>query len=198
MARVVDCYFSPISVWAFLGMARYRRVLEVTGARGTWKPVDIGRLFAAVGALPLAQRSPARRANRLQEIKRWSEFLAIPLNPNPRHFPTDPGPACRLIAAAHLQGDDGGRLAEACLRACWVEERDIADPATLVALADGCGLAGDKLIQQADTEQAQALVEAYTDEAIERGALGSPCFVIGDAVFFGQDRLDFVERALMG
>ncbi len=198
MSKQVDCYFTPISPWAYLGMRRFRKLADATEARAAFKPVDISKIFASVGAVPVAQRPLAKQRNRIQELRRWSRYLSIPLHAEPRYFPTDPMPACRLIAAAILRGDDGAELAEACLSACWAEEKNIADSRTLAELAERCGYDGSKLLEAAKKEKTRRLIESYTDEALRRGVIGSPCYVIGEEVFFGQDRLDFVEWELRG
>lgn len=196
MSQTVDCYFTPISPWAYLGMARFRRMVANSGATVNFKPVDIMQIFASVGALPLGQRPQPKQDNRLQELARWRDFLDLPLSLHPQFFPTNPIPACRLIAAAIAQGNDGAELSEACLRACWVDEQNIADNDTLIQLANRCGLDGEALLQLSQQEAAQQQIQTNTDEALARGVIGSPCYLIGDQVYFGQDRLDFVERAL--
>ena len=196
MSGQVECYFTPISPWAYLGMARFRKIVTKTGASASWRPVDIGRVFGTVGAVPVGKRPLPKQANRLQELARWREYLGLPLNLHPKFFPVNPDPACRLIAAAILQGEDGAALSEACLNAVWSEERDLADAPTLASIADECGLNGARLVSLSEQPEAMALIGQYTDDAISKGVIGSPCYVIGDQVYFGQDRLDFVERAL--
>ncbi|WP_210397786.1 2-hydroxychromene-2-carboxylate isomerase [Motiliproteus sediminis] len=196
MNTVVDCYFTPISVWAYLGAERFNRLSQRLGVEARWKPVKIAEVFAASGALPLGQRPPSRLANRLQEIERWSEYLQIPLHLEPRFFPVDPTPACRLITAAILAGEDGGSLARACLTACWREQRDISNRETLAHLAAEAGLDGEALLARAAAAEVEAQLDAWTQEAIERGVIGSPCYLVDDQVFFGQDRLEFLERYL--
>ncbi|OMH38207.1 2-hydroxychromene-2-carboxylate isomerase [Motiliproteus sp. MSK22-1] len=196
MSAHVECYFTPISPWAYLGMARFRRIVANTRVSASWKPVDISRVFATVGAVPVGKRPQSKQANRLQELERWRDYLGLPLNLQPKFFPVDPDPACRLIAAAILQGEDGAALSEACLKAVWSEERDLSDVATLASIADECGLNGSQLTSLSDQPEAQILIDRYTDQAISKGVIGSPCYVIDDQVYFGQDRLDFVERAL--
>jgi 2-hydroxychromene-2-carboxylate isomerase len=197
MGQIVDCYFTPFSPWAYLGMARFRQIVAQTGAQARFKPVDIMAVFASVGALPLGQRSQARQDNRLQELERWREFLDLPLNLHPRFFPTNPTPACRLIVAAISQGDDGAALSEACLSACWVDEQDISSPDTLIQLANDGGLDGSALYQASLDDAVTQQLLANTTEALARGVIGSPCYLIAEQVFFGQDRLDFVKRALI-
>ncbi|MEH6473368.1 MAG: 2-hydroxychromene-2-carboxylate isomerase [Halopseudomonas sp.] len=196
MSKTVDCFFTPISPWAYLGMARFRRIVAETGTQAQFKPVDIMQVFANVGAVPLGQRPQPKQDNRLQELLRWREFLNLPLNLHPQFFPTDPMPACRLIAADIAQGGDGAALAQACLSACWVDEKNIATEDTLIQLAEQVGLDGQALYQHSLQDEVQKQVQANTDEALARGVIGSPCYLMGDQVFFGQDRLDFVERAL--
>ncbi len=196
MSHTVDCFFTPVSPWAYLGMSRFRRIAKATGADARFKPVDIMQIFASVGAVPLGQRPASKQENRLQELKRWRQFLAMPLNLNPAFFPTNPAPACQLIAASIARGSDGGALSEACLKACWAEEKDLSDNDTLIDLANQAGFNGSALLKLAQSPEIAAAVQRNTDEALARGVIGSPCYVIDDQVFFGQDRLDFVERAL--
>ncbi|MEH6823625.1 MAG: 2-hydroxychromene-2-carboxylate isomerase [Motiliproteus sp.] len=197
MSQTVDCYFTPISPWAYLGMARFRRIVAETGAVAAFKPVDIMQVFARVGALPLGQRPQSKQDNRLQELVRWRDYLKMPLILQPQFFPTNPIPACRLISAVASLGLDAAALSEACLKACWVEEQDIASADTLIQLTDRCGLDGRGLYQASLLDAALQQVQANTDEALARGVIGSPCYLVDDQVFFGQDRLDFVARALL-
>jgi 2-hydroxychromene-2-carboxylate isomerase len=94
------------------------------------------------------------------------------------------------------RGGDMGALSGACLQAVWAEERNIADPATLAAIAEEQGLDGQALLSAAQEPAASAGYAANTEAAIAAGVFGAPTFVIGDALFWGQDRLDFVARAL--
>lgn len=196
MTKPVDFYFSPVSPWTYLGMARFRAMTARAGAQVHYKPVHLARIFETIALPPLPQRPEPLQRHRMQELRRWRAYLGIPINLQPRHFPTDPTPACRLIAAAVLQGRDPAQLSEACMAACWMEERDIADRATLVEIAGRCGFDGAALAEEAGRDAALRLVDANTGEAIARGVIGSPSYVIGDEVLFGQDRLEFVAREL--
>ena len=88
------------------------------------------------------------------------------------------------------------KLARAALRACWAEERDIADAATLAAIVRAEGLDPGAILGDAALAAAKAKYEAYTQEAIERGVFGAPTYAIDDELFWGQDRLEFVDRKL--
>jgi 2-hydroxychromene-2-carboxylate isomerase len=104
--------------------------------------------------------------------------------------------AARAIVAAQKTGFGDAALAEACLAAVWARDLDIADADVVVLLARECGLDGDALLARAQTPECEALYQNYTDEAIAAGVVGSPTVFVGDAMFFGQDRFDFVEEEL--
>jgi 2-hydroxychromene-2-carboxylate isomerase len=189
----IDYYFSPMSTWTYLGHRRLEAIAQKHDAAIAYKPVDMARVFAASGGLPLPQRPPQRRAYRRFELERWRTFLDLPINLQPKHAPVPVERASRMIIAAE---EESGRLAFALMRACWVEERDISDPATLLAIAGECGLDGEALLARADAEEAAATFEANTAEAITRQVFGAPTYFFRDEPFWGQDRLDFLDRAL--
>jgi len=196
VAKTVDYFFAPISPWTYLGSARFRRIAEETGAKVNVRPVNLGKVFPATGGLPLAKRAPERQAYRLVELKRWSEYLGVPIRLHPKHFPADDRLASRLVLAARERGEDALALAHALGRAVWEEERDIADVETLVAIAGEAGLDGRALLGEALKPEMEDLLESETAAAIESGIFGAPSYVIDGEIFWGQDRLDFVERKL--
>jgi 2-hydroxychromene-2-carboxylate isomerase len=193
VTKEIDYYFTPASPWTYLGHQRLEAIAATHGATIRTKPVDIGRVFAVSGGLPLAQRPKQRQAYRLVELERWRRFLGLPLNLKPRHFPVPGTDASHLIIAA---GADAGRVAFALMRAVWVEERDISDRATLRAIAGEAGLDADAVLARAAAPATAAMLAAYTDEAVERQVFGAPTYVYRDELFWGQDRLDFLDRAL--
>jgi len=148
--------------------------------------------------LPPAKRHPSRQRFRMDELKRWSAHLDVPMNLTPAHFPTDQTLAAQMVFAAG--GADGnaqaGLLSDAILTACWAEEKNIADEATLVALADNVGLDGSALVSAAKQDAMAQLYSATTSEAHAAEVFGSPTYKIGDELFWGQDRLEFLDRAL--
>ena len=194
--KTVRYFFTPSSPWTYLGHDRFVAMAKRHGARVLLRPCDLGRVFPVSGGLPLPKRAPQRQAYRLHELARWREHLGVPLNIHPKHFPVPADHAARTIVAADLAaGTDAAlRLAGALMRACWAEDRDIADAATVAAIVGEQGLDAGALGAKAD--EAARLYDAYTDEAIERQVFGAPFYVIGDEPFCGQDRLEFVERAL--
>ncbi|MBE0615857.1 MAG: 2-hydroxychromene-2-carboxylate isomerase [Burkholderiales bacterium] len=198
MGKTVDYYFSPISPWTYLGHARFADMAKRHGALVNVKPTDFGKVFPISGGLPLPKRAPQRQAYRLVELKRFSAHLKIPLNLQPKFFPA-PGDlaAQTIIAAGKAGGSDAAmRLAGAVQRACWAEERNIADADTLGALCTEQGMDAAALAAAAQSDAVKAAYAAYTQEAIERNVFGAPSYVIDGEIFWGQDRLEFVERAL--
>jgi 2-hydroxychromene-2-carboxylate isomerase len=130
------------------------------------------------------------------ELRRWRDHLGIPLNLHPKYFPVDETLAARMVIAHRQRGGDIAALSQAMLTGVWAEERDLADRATLLEIAREQGADGPALLAAADGDAAQREYRANTHAAIEEGVFGMPTFVIGDELFWGQDRLDFVARAL--
>ncbi len=197
MGLSIDYFFAPQSPWSYLGHARLQEIAKRAGATINVLPVDLGRVFPVSGGLPLAKRAPQRQAYRLVELRRFSEFLGRPLNLQPRYFPVSGDDAAKLIVAIEMNdGSDAAmRIAEATMRAVWVEQRNIAAPTVLQLLLEATGLQARRL----DDSQSQAVHERYEQDsqrAIDAGVFGAPTYVIEGEMFWGQDRLDFVERRL--
>ncbi len=197
MLKIVDYYFTPHSPWTYLGHQRFLDMIMSHQGAMNLKPVDFGKIFPASGGLPLPKRAPQRQAYRMMELKRWREHLGIPLNLEPKFFPVDPELASLLIIAAGANRSAvAPSLAYDLMRAVWVEDRNIADADTLKAIIRAKGLPADELLAQATSPETKATYESFTQEALARGVFGAPTFVYRDELFWGQDRLDFLERAL--
>jgi 2-hydroxychromene-2-carboxylate isomerase len=197
VSLAIDYFLSPQSPWTYLGHERFAAIAARTGARINVLPVDLGRVFPVSGGLPLAKRAPQRQAYRLVELKRFSEHLGRPLNLQPRYFPVSGDDAAKLIIAVDVADGSAAamKIAGAIMRGVWVEEKNIADPAVLQSMLEACGLPGKRL----DDSQSQSVHERYEQDsqrAIDGGVFGAPTFVIDGEMFWGQDRLDFVERRL--
>lgn len=198
MTLHVDYYASLNSPWTHLGAARLMAMVARHGATVRIYPVDFGTIFPASGGLPLPKRSPLRQAYRLQELERWRRFLAIPIQLTPRSFPTNERPAAHcVIAVRETVGDAPAiALAHRVLKALWEEEADTGDQGTLATLIGDVGLDAPSVLQQADEERWASRRVADTDAALARGVFGAPSYVIGEEIFWGQDRLEFLERRL--
>ena len=198
MGRTVDYYFAPQSPWAYLGHQRFAAIAQNSGATVRVMPIDLGgKVFPISGGLPLGQRAPQRQAYRLVELQRFSQHLNAPLNLKPRYFPVSGDDAARLIIAADLAlgAPAAMKLAGAVLAACWAQERNLADEKVLAELLNEQGLPA-ALLAQSHSQAVQEHYESHTQAAIDAGVFGAPSYVVDGEIFWGQDRLDFVERAL--
>ena len=194
----VQYFFSPQSPWTYLGHQRFWDIARQHHATIEVLPVDIGgKVFPVSGGQPLAKRPPQRQAYRLIELQRFAEHLQVPLNLRPTFFPVAGDDAARVIIA--VEASDGAdaamRIADALLRAVWVEQRNIADESTLAALLRERDLPA-RCLDDAHSPSVQERYEANTQRAIDAGVFGAPSYVIDGEIFWGQDRLDFVERRL--
>ena len=196
MSKEIDYYYSHVSPWSYLGAARLYKIAEAAGAKINFKPVNLGVIFPQSGGLPLGKRAPQRRAYRMMELKRWKAHLGVELNLGPKFFPTNDTTANLMAVTAGLDGLDVAPLSLAILRKCWVEEKDVAEETVLVEAANQCGLDGDALLAASREDRAREGFDANTEEASKRQVFGAPTYIYKDEVFWGQDRLDFLERAL--
>jgi len=195
----IDYYFTPQSPWTYLGHARFTGMARAAGATVRVLPADFGQVFPVSGGLPLGKRAPQRQAYRLLELRRFGEHLKMPINIQPKFFPVGGDPAARLIIAVQMHdGTDAAmKIAGAVFNGVWEQQRDIASDTVLAELLAECGLDAVRLAQSHDAA-VQAHYDANTKAAIDTSVFGAPTFVVDGEMFWGQDRLDFVERKLRG
>lgn len=195
----IDYYFTTISPFAYLAGTRLEEIAARHGATITYKPVDIAGLYARTSGTPLAERHDSRKEYRLQELRRQAAKLDMPINLRPMFFPTNPAPAAYAIIAAQAKGGGGdlGALVHGVLRACWAENRNIAEDEVVTDLlkAHGFdpGLAFSGMLMGAET------YARNLEEAVAAGAFGSPFYVVDSGErFWGQDRLADLDLHLAG
>ncbi|MBS0124766.1 2-hydroxychromene-2-carboxylate isomerase [Thetidibacter halocola] len=194
----IDYFFATLSPYTYLAGTRLEQIAAKHGATITYKPLDILALFARTGGTAPAQRHPNRQAWRAQELTRASKKTGLPLNLKPAHWPTNAAPsAYAIIAAQNAGGGDLGALVHAILRACWTEDKDVADDAVIRAALEEAGfdpkLADSGLLVGAET------YAKNLDEAVERGAFGAPTYLVDSGqIFWGHDRLDDLDAHLAG
>jgi 2-hydroxychromene-2-carboxylate isomerase len=196
MKKSILYFYNHSSPWTYLGHERFLDIARENDAEVRFRPCESHRIFAVSGGLPVGQRSPQRQAYRLAELRRWREYLNMPLVIQSAHAPVPMAGLNRLVIAAQQAGEDTGRLSSALLRARWAEDCDLADQNMLLSIAEALGMNGEKLLAASRSESIGALYDAYTQEAIDRQVFGAPTYIYGDESFWGQDRLDFVLRAL--
>ncbi|MGB0671763.1 MAG: 2-hydroxychromene-2-carboxylate isomerase [Rhodospirillales bacterium] len=191
----IEHFFFIQSPYAYLGFQRLLDIAARHGAEVIHRPMSGGRIFPATGGLPLAQRPPERLKYRLVELDRWRTYLGVPLNLEPAHFPHPDMPGAGVVLAAREAGLDAGRLAMAIQRATWAEERNMGDEAQVAALLIENNFPAD-LLEAGKSEAIQKTFEAESDAALAYGIFGAPSYVLDGELFWGQDRLDFLDRAL--
>lgn len=191
----IQAFYGPSSPWAYLGAQHLYAIAERHNTPLVLRPI---RVIAENGGIPLRTRPQPRQDYHAVELARWSRYLEIPLNLQPRHYP------CRTIEIAagamiaiQLAGLDAPAFSFAVQRALWAEERDIADVATLRALAlDSVGEIGADLIDEPLAPEIRAAWEDNLAEAQRLGIFGTPTYVYAGELYWGQDRLEFLERAV--
>lgn len=192
----VDYFFGTLSPYAYLAGTRLEDIAAKHGATITYKPLDLIALFARTGGTPPADRHESRKAYRLQELRRQSAKTGLQFNLQPAHWPTNPAPSSFAIIAAQAEGGgDMGRLVHSIGRACWAEEKNIAEEAVVRDCLTQAGfdpdLADKGLWTGAD------IYEKNLEEAVNRGVFGAPFYISDeDERFWGQDRLADLDQYL--
>ncbi|MES2740736.1 MAG: 2-hydroxychromene-2-carboxylate isomerase [Pseudomonadota bacterium] len=199
MSKICQYFMAPHSPWVYLGHARMVALAVRHGVQIDLRPFDLGRVLSVSGGLPLAKRAPQRQAYRLAELARWSAFLQVPMHVQPSFFPVSPDAAAKLIIATRLAlgGEVALDLSHAIMRGVWAEQRNIGDEESLIQIAAGCELDGRMLLKTSQTASVQAEYDRNTDDAIAASVFGAPWYVVDGEGFWGQDRLDFLERAFV-
>lgn len=194
----VDYYFSTLSPFTYLAGQRLEEIAQKHGATVTYKPLDIMALFARTGGVAPKDRHPNRIAYRAQELARMQKKSGMDLVMQPAFWPTNAAPsAYAIIAAQEAGGGDLGQLSHSILRACWAEEKDIADEAVVQDCLEAAGFSRDLTMSGLLTG-----AETYArnlEEAVDAGAFGAPFYVTDDDQrFWGQDRLEDLDAHLAG
>ena len=198
MRTTINYYFTVTSPWSYLGDIRLREIAARCSVVLQHRPVIAGEIFSKTGGLPLKDRSAERQAYRLRELARWRERLEIELNLEPTFFPASSELADKVIIVTRDSGIDPGPLTNAFMRTVWVENKNIADPGVVKNVLDVQGLDVVTLMASAQQDETARMLAAHTEKAISRGVFGLPSYVTAHDLFWGQDRLDFLEYSLAG
>jgi 2-hydroxychromene-2-carboxylate isomerase len=196
MEKTIDYYFTPPSPYSYLAGPRFKVLAQRNNLVVNWKPFDLFAAFALTGQKKVKERPPQIQANRLTELARWGSFLEMKINVQPKHFPPDPAPSHKMIMAAIRTGENVTDLTNAYMSACWAEERDIGDTDTTIAIANEQGFAGKDLFESTVNSGIQKNLDQNTDEAISQNVFGAPTWIYEGELFWGQDRIDFLTRAI--
>ena len=198
MNATIDYYFAPQSPWTYFGHERFAAIARAANATVRVLPVDYGQIFPVSGGLPLPKRAPQRQAYRLVELARFRDALKVPMHIQPKYFPVASDDAARLIVAVDLNDgvDAAMRISGAVFRAVWEQEADIANPDTLAALLTQHGLAANRL-ELSRGQPVQEKFQSNTQAAIAANVFGAPSYVVDGEIFWGQDRLKFLQKRLL-
>ena len=198
MTKTVEYFLAPQSPYAYLGHDRFVSITKKAQATVLIKPFDVAKIFSLSGGVPVGQRPLQRQTYRLVELQRWSSYLNKPFVLQPAFFPVSGDPGSKLIIAAQQAygTEQALALAGALGSAIWAEEKNITDLMTLEAIATNLKLDGAKLVTALESDAVLKSFNQHTEEAIAAKVFGVPWYRIDGEDFWGQDRLDFVERAL--
>ncbi|MDP1631923.1 MAG: 2-hydroxychromene-2-carboxylate isomerase [Caulobacter sp.] len=193
--KTLDFLFDVGSPTTYLAHKRLPEIVARTGATVTYIPMLLGGVFKATGnASPVMV--PAKGVYMGADMARFAGKHGVTLNMNP-HFPINTLPMMRMLAG--LQGDDRfPPVVDVLFDAMWKGRKQMADPAVVAEVLTQAGCDAAALLALAETPEAKNRLKANTEAAIARGAFGAPTFFIGEAMYFGQDRLDWIEEALTG
>lgn len=195
--KTIEYFLFPQSPYAYMGHDRFVSMARKAGVHIHVKPMDAAKVFPVSGGLPLPKRAPQRVAYRMAELKRWRDFLGLPMHVEPAFFPVAGDPAARMICGAQTQDPQKAvDFAGEVLKSVWERQENIADDAVLMQCAARAGLDGTALLAASKAPAAQAAYDTCTQEAIDKQVFGAPTYIYKGELFWGQDRLDFVERAL--
>jgi len=194
----IEYFYSTHSAFAYLGSTRFMTIAQQSQRKILHKPVNLGAVVQAARGHGFKEFSKAHRGYFFgREIERWAEFRQAPaVKHRPIHHDNDLSLSSGMIIAALEAGLNADNLAHAILQAHWRDDADHADPDTLVRLASECGYDAEMLLTRARDPEIQQIFQANTDEAIARSVFGSPTYFVDGDMFYGQDRLELIERAL--
>ncbi|WP_170319590.1 2-hydroxychromene-2-carboxylate isomerase [Polyangium spumosum] len=193
----VEFFFDFSSPFAYLGATQVEALAARKGATLVYRPFLLGALFKAIGTpnVPLAAMPEPKRRLITADLYRWADHWGVPFRFASR-FPMNTVKPLRMVLAApetHV-----GPLVAALYRAYWALDRDISADDVLVDVATSVGLDGAALVAATADERIKQRLREATEQAERAGVCGAPCFRVGDLLFWGQDRLLFVEKALDG
>jgi 2-hydroxychromene-2-carboxylate isomerase len=191
----LEFFFDYGSPYSYLADSRLPALAERTGAEIAYRPMLLGGVFKATGnQSPAVQPCEAKRAYGFLELRRWVAHMGVRFAGNP-HFPIDTLLLMRTAVAAQRAGVFEP-FHRAVYPAFWAEGENLGEPEVVGRVVEKAGIDARALLEAAASPDVKAELRATTEEAVARGAFGAPTFFVGDEMFFGNDRLDFVERAL--
>lgn len=193
MSVEIEFFFDVVSPYSYLASTQIPKLEAETGATVDWRPFFLGGVMKSANNSPPA-RVPNKAKYMYADLQRWAERYDIDLQ-YPSDFPVNSLRAQRLILIAKRLHSDPAPLARRFFEAYWAEGRDISEPEVLKEAIEKTGFDSEQFFEQIEKDDIKKKLEANSNEAVERGAFGAPTFFVGDEMFWGNDRLDFVREA---
>jgi 2-hydroxychromene-2-carboxylate isomerase len=196
VAQQIDYYFTCISPFSYLGHQAITDVAAKHGAALNIKPINLAGLWESSGAVPLPQRSAMRQRYRLIELQRCAEYRGLPITPKPAHFPVNPTLADQSVIAIIESGGNPQSYLASVFRAIWVNDRNISDETVLADLLGAAGHDTTAVLEKAQSDEIAAIRARNTEESVAADAMGAPAYVVNGEPFWGQDRIEMIDRML--
>ena len=196
MTNTLDYYFATPSPWAYLATPRVIKLKNKYDLKINWKPSDLMEIFAVHGVAAVKDRPQPVQLNRLTELKRWGKFLNMPITIQPKFFPVDPSLSHRTIILAQKNSIKIENLIFSFQKAVWADEKNISDENTIIEICKSNNFNSSSIIEDANSEEIINEYKKNTEDALSSNVWGSPTFIYNNELFWGQDRIDFLERAI--
>jgi len=195
MQKTVEFFFDFGSPTTYLAHTQMRQLALDTGATVVYRPMLLGGVFKATGnASPVTV--PAKGRWMGADIARFATRYGVPFEHNP-HFPINTLTLMRGATGVQMRDPQAlMRYVDAVFQAMWVQPLNMGDPAVMAEVLEAAGFRAESFMGLVADPEVKAQLVATTEEAVARGAFGAPTFFVGEHLFFGQDRLDFVRSAL--
>lgn len=191
MNSKIEFYYDYVSVYSYLANSQLDQLASRTGAEIVYRPMFLGGVMEATGNRPPATIKPKGRYL-MSDVDRWCTRYSLPFKMNPV-FPQNTINALRLALVAQ-QRNEFSAIHQALFDAMWVKEENISDKTTLTTVIDRAGFAADDYMEDISNQEIKDRLKSNTDEALQRGAFGAPTFYVGEQMFFGNDRFEFIEE----
>ncbi|EPA98627.1 MULTISPECIES: 2-hydroxychromene-2-carboxylate isomerase [Pseudomonas] len=195
MSKTVEFYFDLGSPATYLAYTQLPKICEQTDSQLVYVPILLGGVFKATGNASPAT-VPAKGRYMFIDLDRYAKRYGVPLKINP-HFPINTLVLMRAVTGMQMRHPERFAAFVDCLfKALWIEGRNLNDPATVGAVLSENGFDPEEILALSAEEDVKSALKDTTEKAVQRGVFGAPSMFVGEQLFFGQDRLDFVIEAL--